>query len=168
MTSNVEYACRTLTSTMKIQRQPFSPPSPSILAMPKASKPENAPPDAAEVYKSASRVCVSFGIYHLEMIKMAPGNRPASNRPRRKRTTTSSPKLWMTPVQVMMAPYPSSACDNNVRGKLRCAHPSKHAASQVPRRSRQMLHDHVARHLGQDVRDEEDGQCHVVLIAVHM
>lgn len=45
--------------------------------MPNAKRPENAPPDAAEVYSIAMRVCISFGKYHFEMINTAPGRNPA-------------------------------------------------------------------------------------------
>lgn len=86
------------------QRQPARPAVPSILAMAKASKPENAPPVAAEVYRIAMRVCVSFGRYQFAITRIAPGRKPAlytrlvksvnatlnngtySKRPRKKRT----------------------------------------------------------------------------------
>jgi len=45
--------------------------------MAKARRPENAPPVAAEVYNNAIRVCVSFGRYHFDMIRIAPGKKPA-------------------------------------------------------------------------------------------
>lgn len=57
--------------------QPSYPPMPSNFAMPYARRPENAPPVAAEVYRRAMRVCVSFGRYHLEMRRIAPGKNPA-------------------------------------------------------------------------------------------
>jgi hypothetical protein len=50
---------------------------PSILASPNASRPEKAPPEAADVYKIAMRVCVSFGRYHFEITSTAPGRKPA-------------------------------------------------------------------------------------------
>jgi hypothetical protein len=45
--------------------------------MAKAKTPENAPPVAAEVYKIATRVWVSKGRYHLEIMRSAPGKKPA-------------------------------------------------------------------------------------------
>lgn len=50
---------------------------PFIFAMANASNPEKAPAEALAVKNSATRVCDSFGMYHLEMSRMAPGKKPA-------------------------------------------------------------------------------------------
>ena len=69
-------------SRRKIQRQPSRPAIPSILAMAKARRPEKAPPVAAEVYRIAIRVWVSLGRYQFEMIRIAPGRKPALGKVR--------------------------------------------------------------------------------------
>lgn len=56
---------------------PSKPARSFILAMAKANSPETAPPVAAELYSNAIRLCVSFGRYHCEIIRMAPGKNPA-------------------------------------------------------------------------------------------
>jgi hypothetical protein len=50
---------------------------PSIFAIPNASKPEKAPAIALAVKKTAIRVWLSCGMYHLEMRRIAPGKKPA-------------------------------------------------------------------------------------------
>lgn len=118
---------------------PSYPPIPSILAIAKASSPENAPPDAAEEYRMAMRVCVSSGRYHFETSRIAPGKNPAlqvqvghcpryagvggmkthSKRPRRNRIATRPSKFCTTPVRVMIIPQARTRDPRYIEGRLK-------------------------------------------------
>lgn len=122
---------------MHTHRQPSYPPIPSIFAMANASNPENAPPDAADEYKRAIRVCVSSGRYHFEIRRMAPGKNPAlifrsvgcpsiavklhrthSKRPRKNLIETRPPKFCTTPVRVIMMPQARTRDPRYIEGRL--------------------------------------------------
>ena len=46
--------------------------------------------------------------------------------------------------------------------------PGNDHTSKVPRRTLEVLHDHVTWYLRQHIRDEENGQGHIVIVALHV
>lgn len=116
--------------------------------MANARIPENAPPDAADVYRIAIHVCVSLGRYHLEIIKIAPGRKPAlqfvqnqfllggqtaqtySNKPSKNLIATKLPKSWTKSVHSMTTPPPYG-----------------NQGPQINRRLSEFVEDDIARNL---------------------
>ena len=73
-------------SRMNSQRHPSSPALPLRKEMAVARRPPKAPATAMEEANMAIRVARSSGLYQKQRYIMIPGKKPASARPRKKRT----------------------------------------------------------------------------------
>ena len=95
-----------------------------------------------------------------------PGNRPASNTPRKTRQTTRPAKDCVTPWQTVMMPT-SVVSIRAFRPTILRRTPEEHDATQ-PGRWSDFLHDDIGRHLKKDVWDEEHEESDVVIFSLHV
>lgn len=115
---------------------------------------------------------ISFFVYQRDSKKRAPfivcelqsdftdshvgptGRKAASMNPRKKRVRRAPTKLWVIPVKTLRRARHCQSRSSQPRTNmcdLRDSSPDHHGSGDVPRWPRYLVHNHIGRHLHQDI-----------------